>query len=209
MPPTPYHSYPSITVPPNHPYHVINTAPVTIPARTNTIMTIPYTLPCSRNCLFESLAQDFADHPVHCTPVIMLQMATYPSTLLIIVIVTLLYPSTLMSKPWKKSKNQTEKTYLPMLPKNQLVNTHYPNVLPTVACCPANANRCIPSFKKTQLSSDPVWLISPVPHLHNITLTLVMLNPSSNEHTALATIPSLPGNRKASGGDVMQWYHWT
>ena len=70
MPPTPYHSYPSITVPPNHPYHVINTAPVTIPARTNTIMTIPYTLPCSRNCLFESLAQDFADHPVHCTPVI-------------------------------------------------------------------------------------------------------------------------------------------
>ena len=68
--PTPYHSHPSITVPPNHPYHVINTAPVTIPARRNTIMTIPYTLPCSRNYLFESSAQNFADHPVHCTPVI-------------------------------------------------------------------------------------------------------------------------------------------
>ena len=29
---------------------------------------------------------------------------------------------------------------LPMLPQNQLVNTHYLNVLPTVTCCPANAN---------------------------------------------------------------------
>ena len=189
MPPTPYNSYPSITVPPNHPYHVINTAPVTIPARTNTIMTIPYTLPCSRNCLFESLAQDFADHPVHCTPVIInAANGNLPVHFINHSDREVVYPSTLMSKPWKKSKNQTEKTYLPMLPKNQLVNTHYPNVLPTVACCPANANRCIPSFKKTQVSSDPVWLISPVPHLHNITLTLVMLNPSSNEHTALATI---------------------
>ena len=70
-----------------------------------------------------------------------------------------------------------------MLPQNQLVNTHYPNVLPTVTCCPANANRCIPSLKKTQVSSDPVLLISPVPHLYNITFTLVMLKPSSNEHT--------------------------
>ena len=46
----------------------------------------------------------------------MLQMTTYPSTLLIIVTVTLLYPSTLMSEPWKKSKNQTKITYLPMPP---------------------------------------------------------------------------------------------
>ena len=89
-------------------------------------------------------------------------MTTYPSTLLIIVTVTLLYPSTLMSEPWKKSKNQAEITYLPVLPQNQLVNTHCPNVLPTVSCCPANANRCIPPFKKTQVSSDPVLLISPV-----------------------------------------------
>ena len=129
----------------------------------------------------------------------MLQMATYPSILLIIVIVTLLYRSTLMSKPWKKSKNQTEITYLPMLPENQLVNTHNLNVLPTVACCPPNANRCIPSFKKTQVSSDPVWLISPVPHLYNITLTLIMLNPSCNEHTALATIIARKSKRKWRG----------
>ena len=33
-------------------------------------MTIPCTLPRSENYLFEALAQNFADHPVHCTPVI-------------------------------------------------------------------------------------------------------------------------------------------
>ena len=48
--------------------------------------------------------------------------------------------------------------------------------------------RCIPCLKKTQVSSDPALLISPVPHLYVITLTLLMLNTSSNEHTALATI---------------------
>ena len=115
-------------------------------------------------------------------------MTTYPSTLSIIVTVILWYPSTLMSEPWKKSKNQTEITYLPMLPRNQLVNTHYLNVLPTVTCYPAKANRCIPSLKKTQVSSDPALLISPAPHLYNITLTLVILNPSNNKRTALATI---------------------
>ena len=67
---TSYHSHPHITVPPNHPYHAINTAPVTIPARTNTTMTIPCTLLCSGNYLYEPLAQNFSDHPVHCTPVI-------------------------------------------------------------------------------------------------------------------------------------------
>ena len=67
---TSYHSHPHITVPPNHPYHGINTAPVTIPARTNTTMTIPCTLLCSGNYLYEPSAQNFADHPVHCTPVI-------------------------------------------------------------------------------------------------------------------------------------------
>ena len=118
----------------------------------------------------------------------MLQMTTCPSTLSIIVTVMLWYPSTLMSEPWKKSKNQTETTYLPMLPQNQLVNMHYLNVLPTVTCYPANVNRCIPSFKKTEVSSDPALLISPAPHLYNITLTLVMLNPSNNKRTALATI---------------------
>ena len=62
--PTSYHPHPRITVPPKHSYHVINTAPVTIPARTNTIMTIPCTLPRSGNYLFEPSAQNFADHPL-------------------------------------------------------------------------------------------------------------------------------------------------
>ena len=183
--PTPHHPHTRITVPSNHTYHVINTAPVIIPARTNTIMTIPCTLPHSGNYLFEPSARNFADHPVHCTPVIInAAMTTYLSTSLIIVTVTLLYPNTLMSEPWKKSKNHIEIAYLPMLPQNRLVKTYYPNVLPTVTCCPANANRCILSLKKTQVSSDPVLLISPVPHLYNITSTLVMLNPSSKDSTS-------------------------
>ena len=62
----------------------------------------------------------------------MLRITTYTSTLLIIVNLTLLYPNTLMSEPWKKSKNQAEITYLPLLPQNQLVNTCYLNVLPRV-----------------------------------------------------------------------------
>ena len=33
-------------------------------------MTIPCTLPRSGNYLFEPSAQNFVDHPVHCTPVI-------------------------------------------------------------------------------------------------------------------------------------------
>ena len=118
----------------------------------------------------------------------MLQMTAYPSTLSFSVTVMLWYPSTLMSEPWKKSKNQSEITYLPMLPRNQLVNMHYLNVWPTETGYLANANPCIPSFKKTQVSSNPALLISPAPHLYNITLTLVMLNSSNNECKALATI---------------------
>ena len=104
--PKPYHPHSRNTVPPK-PYHVINTAPVTIPARTNTIMTIRCNLPCSRNYLFEPWAQCFEYQPVHCTPVIMLQIAHYLSSLLIIVTV-MLHPSTVMSEPWRKSENLTE-----------------------------------------------------------------------------------------------------
>ena len=82
--PKPYHPHSRITFTPK-PYHVINTEPVTIPARTNTIMTIPCTLPRSWNYLSEPSAQHFVDQPVHCTPVTMLQMTTYPSTLLMVV----------------------------------------------------------------------------------------------------------------------------
>ena len=39
-------------------------------------------------------------------------------------------------------------------------------------------------FKKSQVPSDPVLLISPVLHLCNIILTLVMLNPSSKDSTS-------------------------
>ena len=67
---TPYHPHSHITIPPDQPYHVINTGQVTIPPRTNTIMTIPCTLPLSGNYLFEPSQQHFVDHPVQYTPVI-------------------------------------------------------------------------------------------------------------------------------------------
>ena len=94
----------------------------------------------------------------------MLKMTTYSSTLLIIVTVTLLYPSTLMSKSWKKSKNQTEITYLSMiLLQNQLVNTHYPNVLSTMTCCPASANRCIPLQENSGVFGPSIADLSSTP----------------------------------------------
>ena len=65
-----HHPYSRITVHPNQPYHVINTEPSTIPARTNTIMTIPCALPRSRNFLFEPSKQHFVNQPAQHTPVI-------------------------------------------------------------------------------------------------------------------------------------------
>ena len=59
-----------ITVHPNQSYHMINTEPVTIPARTNTIMTIACALFCSENYFFEPSKQHFVDQPVQYTPVI-------------------------------------------------------------------------------------------------------------------------------------------
>ena len=129
--PTPYHPHSCITVPPNHPYYVNDSAPVTTPATTNTVMTIPCTLPCSRNYLFEPLEQNCADHPVHCRSVII------------------------------NAANDN----LPV----HLINRSDCDVVP-------------------QVPLGPVLLISPVPHLCKIALTLVRLDSSSNEHTALATI---------------------
>ena len=183
--PTSYHPHPRITVPSNHPYHVINTAPVTISARTNTILTIPFTLPRSGNYLSELSAQSFADHPVHCTPVtINAANDNLPVHFINHSDRDVVVPKHNYVGAMEKVQDQTKITYLPMLPQNQLFNTHYPNVLPTVTYYPANANRCIPSFKKTQVCLDPVLLISPVPHLYNIALTLVMLNPSSKDSTS-------------------------
>ena len=150
-------------------------------------MTFPCTLPRSWKYLFEPSTQLFVDQPVHCTPMIMLQMTTYPSTLSIIVNV-LLYRSTVMSEPWRKSKNWTEIPQPPTLFQNQLVNMHYLNAFPTASCCPTNFNWWIPSWEKTLVSLNPLLLISTVPSLYNITSTPLMLNPSSKEHTALATI---------------------
>ena len=67
---TPCHPHSHITVSSDQPYHIINTAPVTMPSRTNTIMTIPCTLPRSGNYLFQPSQQHFVDQPVQYTSVI-------------------------------------------------------------------------------------------------------------------------------------------
>ena len=109
----------------------------------------------------------------------MLKMTTYPPTLLIIVTATLLYPSTLVSEPWKKSKNQTKITYLPMPPPEPVSQHALFECLAHSDLLPSQQQSMHTPFKKAQVSSDPVLLISPVPHLYNITLTLIMLNSSS------------------------------
>ena len=67
--PNTYHSSSCLTVHPNPTYHILNTEPVTIPARANTI-TIPCALPRSGNSLFELSKKHFAKQPVESTPVI-------------------------------------------------------------------------------------------------------------------------------------------
>ena len=52
----------------------------------------------------------------------MLKMAIYQYTLPTTVTMKLLYPKTVMSKPWRKSENQTKIYPTPTLPQNQLVN---------------------------------------------------------------------------------------
>ena len=187
--PTPYHPHPHITLPPNHPYHVINTAPVIIPARTNTIMTIPCTLPRSRNYLFEPLAQNFADHPVHCTPVIInAANDNLPVHFISQCDRDVVVPKHTYFGAMEKVQESNRDNLSTNATLEQLVNMHYLNVWPTETCYPANANPCIPYFKKIEVSSDPALLISPAPHLYNITLTPVMLNPSNNERKVLATL---------------------
>ena len=116
----------------------------------------------------------------------MLKMTIYRCTLSTTVIMELLYPSTVMSKPWRKYKNKTKIYSTPTLPQNQLVSTPYPNALFKVTSCPINLNGCTTSFRKTLASSDPVLLTSPVLPLLNTILILAMLNPSKREHTVPA-----------------------
>ena len=68
--PNPYHPRSPIILVICQPCHITNSAPVTIPARTNTIMTIPCALSHSGNYLFKTSKQQFVDHPVQYTPVI-------------------------------------------------------------------------------------------------------------------------------------------
>ena len=110
-------------------------------------------------------------------------MTTYQYTLSTTVTMQLLYPSTVMSEPWRKSKNQTKIYCPPTLPQSQSVNPPHPNASLTVIFCPINVNVCTTSFRKTLVSLDPVLLTSPVLPLLNTILILATLNPSDNERT--------------------------
>ena len=187
--PIPYHPHPRITVLPNHPNHVINATSVTIPARKNTIMTIPCTLPCSRNYWFEPSEQNFADHPVHCTPVI-INAANDNLTVHFInygdrdVFVPNHTYVRVMEKVRESDRNNLSTNATPEPVSQQALS----ECLAHSDLLPSQRHSMYTLLHKTQVSSAPLLLISPVPHLYNITLTLVMLNPSSNEHTTLATI---------------------
>ena len=131
--PNTYLSSSHLTVHTNQPNHKINTKPIIIPARVNTMMTNPCILPRSRNSLFKLPKQHFADQPVEFKSVIInAENYNLPVHFINHSDRDIVYPSTLMSEPWKKSKNQAEITYQPLLPQKQLVSTRYRNVLPTV-----------------------------------------------------------------------------
>ena len=70
----------------------------------------------------------------------MLKMAIYQYTLLTTVTMKILYPTTVMSKPWRKSKNHTKIYAIPTFSQNQLVSTPYSNNLFKVTSCPINVS---------------------------------------------------------------------
>ena len=114
-------------------------------------------------------------------------MTTYRQTLSITVTMKLLYPSSVMSGPWRKLKNQMKIYYSPTLPQNQFVNMPHSNALLTLASCPINVNGYNTSFLKTLLFLDPVLLTSSALPLLNAILILPTLNPSNKKRTVPAT----------------------
>ena len=179
------HSSSRLTVRTNQPNHKINTEPVTIPARVNTVMTNPCTLPRSGNPLFELPKQHIADQPIESTPVI-INAESYNLPVHFInhsdrdVVVPKHTCVGAMEKVQESNQNNLSTNATP-----KPVSQH------ALSECLAH-NDLLPSqrqsihtpFKKTKVSSDPVLLISPVSHLYNIALKLLMLNPSSKDSTS-------------------------
>ena len=104
------------------------------------MMTNPCTLPCSGNSLFELSKQHFADQPVESTTVIInAENDNLPGHLnhsdRDVVVSNHTYVGTM-----EKVQESHQDNLSTNATQNELVNTHYPNFLPTVTCCPANAN---------------------------------------------------------------------
>ena len=111
-----------------------------------------------------------------------------------------LSPSTVISEPWKRSRNQTKICATEILSRNLLIQMHYLNALPKVILCPTNVNGNAASFRKTLMSSDPVLLILPVLHMSNTILILTTLNPSNRGRIA----PAITIVRKLK----IRWRRW-
>ena len=104
------------------------------------MMTNPCTLPRSGNSLFELSKQHFADQPVESTTVIInAENDNLPGHLnhsdRDVVVPNHTYVGTM-----EKVQESHQDNLSTNATQNELVNTHYPNFLPTVTCCPANAN---------------------------------------------------------------------
>ena len=137
-------------------------------------MTIPCTLPRPVNYLFEPSAQNFADHPVHCTPVITsaandnlpVHFGNHSDREVVVPKHTYVGA---MEKVQELDRDNLSANATP-----EPVSQHaLSECLAHSDLLPSQQQSMHTPFKRTQVSSDPVLLISPVPHLYNITFTLV------------------------------------
>ena len=171
--PNTYHSSSRLTFYTNQPNHKINTEPVTIPVRVNTMMTNPCTLPRFGNSLLELPKQHIADQPVESTPAI-INAENYNSPVHFInhsdrdVVVPKHTYFGAMEKVQESGRDNLSTSATP-----EPVSQHaLSECLAHRVLLPSQRQSMHTPFKKTQVSSDPVLRISPVPHLYNITLTL-------------------------------------
>ena len=144
------------------------------------MMTNPCTLPRSGNSLFGLSKQHFVDQPVESTPVI-INAENYNLPVHFInhsdrdVVVPKHTYVGAMGKIQESDRDNLSTNATP-----EPVSQHaLSECLAHSDLLPSQQQSMHTPFKKAQVSSDPVLLISPVPHLYNITLTLIMLNSSS------------------------------
>ena len=143
------------------------------------MMTNPCTLPRSGNSLFELSKQHFADQPVESTPVIInAENDNLPVHFINHSDRDVVAPKHTCVGAMEKVQESDQDNVSTNATPEPVSQHALSECLAHSDLLPSQQQSMHTPFKRTQVSSDPVLLISPVPHLY-IKLTLIMLNSSS------------------------------